>query len=188
MAVIPLFVFALTRLLVSTSSCNLAILFSSSRILPCNASLIADKWLTLEGESLQKIILTCFDIIPTLFENYSKCRIFWHFFILLTCNTVWLQATQNVAFKILAFFIKYMLNETFSVIFEHCATSYLIPESWLIISFRLKNRLHLAVFYTHQSYQNKHLVTVLNSYDSCILTVLCPHLKIHCNFPLDWTS
>ena len=85
MAVIPLFVFALTRLLVSTSSCNLAILFSSSRILPCNASLIADKWLTLEGESLQKIILTCFDILPTLFENYSKCRIFLHFFILLTC-------------------------------------------------------------------------------------------------------
>ena len=124
---------------------------------------------------------------PHIVWKLLKMSHFLTFFDL-SGNTVWLQATQNVAFKILAFFIKYMLNETFSVIFEHCATSYLIPESWLIISFRLKNRLHLAVFYTHQSYQNKHLVTVLKSYDSCILTVLCPHLKIHCNFPLDWTS
>ena len=102
MAVIPPF----TRLLVSTSSCNLAILFSSNRILPCNASLIADKWLTLEGESLQQI-WTCFDQLhhtfcqmlidylfpmenqtqnptyPLIFSPLRKCKIFMLYLVML---------------------------------------------------------------------------------------------------------
>ena len=104
---------------------------------------------------------------PHIVWKLLKMSHFLTFFYLidLSGNTVWLQATQNVAFKILAFFIKYMLNETFSVIFGHCATSYLIPESWLIISFRLKNRLHLAVFYTHH-------LTKINIWSRCLKVMI----------------